>query len=235
MNALSREALVFRALYWEAARHYDEMKEAIAMVIRAVQDHSLAEIIVFASACKYISSRYRDGIFVLRAGGPIAAREQSERETAWREQVVTALKHGLVEFCTENIALVHRYVVPHATDEIRLVAVHKLLGDFYRYLAEVASGDDRDRYRAEAETHYTQAQTTATVTLTPTSPLRLEVALNYAALQADGGNIRRAGEMVSESFGEAENWRLVSHRDTALPARAAEIMQRLSELSIQWV
>jgi len=53
----------------------------------------------------------------------------------------------------------------------------KMIGDYYRYLAEFASADGNDKKAAQ---YYGQAMDIAKDKLEPTDPIRLGLALNYS-------------------------------------------------------
>merc|ERR1711934_756566 len=53
-------------------------------------------------------------------------------------------------------------------------------GDYYRYLAEVAAGDDRAEIMKNSQESYKQAFDIAGQEMPPTHPIRLGLALNYS-------------------------------------------------------
>merc|ERR1712053_4199 len=56
----------------------------------------------------------------------------------------------------------------------------KMKGDYYRYLAEVAAGDDRAEIMKNSQESYKQAFDIAGQEMPPTHPIRLGLALNYS-------------------------------------------------------
>ena len=58
----------------------------------------------------------------------------------------------------------------------------KMKGDYYRYLAEVAAGEDRAEIMKNSQESYKQAFDIAGQEMPPTHPIRLGLALNYRQL-----------------------------------------------------
>jgi len=56
----------------------------------------------------------------------------------------------------------------------------KLKGDYYRYLAEVAGGEQRKSVAQQSHEAYQKAAEVAQAELKPTNPIRLGVALNFS-------------------------------------------------------
>ena len=56
----------------------------------------------------------------------------------------------------------------------------KMKGDYYRYLAEVASGSQREEVVNESNKAYNEATKVAEADLETTHPIRLGLALNYS-------------------------------------------------------
>ena len=55
----------------------------------------------------------------------------------------------------------------------------KMVGDYYRYMAESAQGDVLNKARDGALQHYREAETAAQ-TLNPCNPIKLGLALNFS-------------------------------------------------------
>ncbi len=65
-------------------------------------------------------------------------------------------------------------------DKESKVFYKKMKGDYYRYLAEVASGDGRDEVIGKSESAYDAAYNDALKDMAPTHPIRLGLALNFS-------------------------------------------------------
>ena len=60
------------------------------------------------------------------------------------------------------------------------VFLQKMAADYYRYVAEYSSGDQKNQYARDAEKAYETANKLAHTCLSPTHPIRLGLALNYS-------------------------------------------------------
>ena len=65
-----------------------------------------------------------------------------------------------------------------ATDETKAF-FYKMMGDYYRYVAECAQGDQLDTVKNGAEENYSLASTSSE-SLNACNPIRLGLALNFS-------------------------------------------------------
>ena len=56
----------------------------------------------------------------------------------------------------------------------------KMKGDYFRYLAEVATGEEREKTVADSQAAYQAALDISKSEMTPTHPIRLGLALNFS-------------------------------------------------------
>ena len=100
----------------------------------------------------------------------------------------TALSHSLAQvekelekICRELLDVLERFLLPEDKTAEGQVFYWKMAGDYWRYLAEFATGDDRKAKAEKAKEKYEQATKTAVDQgLPPTNPIRLGLALNYS-------------------------------------------------------
>jgi hypothetical protein len=79
-------------------------------------------------------------------------------------------------------------------------------GDYYRYIAEYASGDQKDIAATQAENSYEQAHLKAQngEGMSATHPIRLGLALNYSVFYYEiKQNANKACKMARDAFDEA--------------------------------
>jgi len=72
------------------------------------------------------------------------------------------------------------HLIPNATDPEASVFYYKMKGDYYRYMAEFSSNEDKKKYAQESLNAYQQALTLAEEKLSTTHPIRLGLALNFS-------------------------------------------------------
>lgn len=80
-------------------------------------------------------------------------------------------------FLFQNI--LNEHLIPNAVAVESKVFYLKMKGDYYRYLAEVATGDNRKQVVDDSNKAYLDATKEASE-LSPTHPIRLGLALNYS-------------------------------------------------------
>ena len=84
-----------------------------------------------------------------------------------------------------------------------MVQLHKIKGDYYRYISEYASGSNLDHAKKEAENSY-QAAMSAAEQIEFTHPNRLGIALNYSVFVYEiGKNVRKAADLARKTFDDA--------------------------------
>ena len=87
----------------------------------------------------------------------------------------------LERICKELLDVLEQFLLPQDKSPEGQVFYWKMAGDYWRYLAEFASGDDRQTKAQKAKEKYDQATRVAIDQgLPPTNPIRLGLALNYS-------------------------------------------------------
>uniref|UniRef100_T1GW02 14-3-3 domain-containing protein n=1 Tax=Megaselia scalaris TaxID=36166 RepID=T1GW02_MEGSC len=76
--------------------------------------------------------------------------------------------------------LLDKYLIPKASNPESKVFYLKMKGDYYRYLAEVATGDARNTVVDDSQAAYQDAFEISKVKMQPTHPIRLGLALNFS-------------------------------------------------------
>ena len=111
----------------------------------------------------------------------ITAIEQNPKYTKFNDSLLAYKKRlddGLYKDCDTVIQLIKTKVLSKQTgnEEARSFFV-KMVGDYYRYIAEAASGDRFEAVKQEALKAYTEANQ---ITLPACNPIRLGLALNFS-------------------------------------------------------
>ncbi|CAE1299593.1 YWHAB_Q_Z [Acanthosepion pharaonis] len=106
-------------------------------------------------------------------------------------------------------------------------------GDYYRYLAEVAQGDERKDVVANSQTAYLEALEIARGQMQPTHPIRLGLALNfsvfyYEILNAPDKACNLAKQAFDDAIAELDQLNEESYKDSTL------IMQLLRDNLTLW-
>ncbi len=93
----------------------------------------------------------------------------------FRDKVESELSY----ICHDLINVVEKNLLPLTSDNEIKVFYLKMVGDYWRYLAEFAAGDAKAAAKTSCETAYTKAKDLAKA-MAPTNPLRLGIALNLS-------------------------------------------------------
>jgi 14-3-3 protein epsilon len=91
-------------------------------------------------------------------------------------------------------------------------------GDYYRYIAEYASGETRTKSADAAHNAYKDATAIATTDLVVTDPIRLGLALNfsvfyYEVLENRDEACKMANQAFEDAMGEVDNITDNSYKD----------------------
>jgi len=171
---------VYQAKLAEQAERYDEMVQFMKEVAaQSTSDLSLEERNLLSVAYKNVVGARRASLRII---GSIETKEKEKDSpnavivTAYKEQVSKEL--GLI--CEDILQLLDQSLIAKAQGSPEpSVFYMKMKADYYRYLAEFATGDAKDEHSKNAEAAYKTATETATG-LAPTHPIRLGLALNYS-------------------------------------------------------
>ena len=123
-------------------------------------------------------------------------------------------------------------MIPHASSGESKV-FYKMKGDYYRYLAEFATQNDRKEAAENSLIAYKAASDISTSELVPTHPIRLGLALNfsvfyYEILNSPDRACRLAKAAFDDAIAELDTLNEESYKDSTL------IMQLLRDNLTLW-
>lgn len=109
------------------------------------------------------------------------------------------------QICGQLLRILDECLLPVDKTPEGQVFYYKMAGDYYRYLAEFAVGDDRKDKATKAKDKYEQARETAVrERLPPTNPIRLGLALNYSVFFYEILNMpQEACSLAKSAFDDA--------------------------------
>jgi hypothetical protein len=227
LEGLTREELVQRAKLAEQAERYDDMAKAMKEVTRKELPLAQEERNLLSVAYKNVVGARRSSWRVISS---IEMKQQDQDQSrgklakAYKEKIESELD----DVCKEVLDLLEKYLIPNtnvsqesnqggesdgkmdAMVESKVFYL-KMKGDYYRYLAEVASSEEvKENVIKESEKAYTDAfQTTKDGLgghgcMKPTHPIRLGLALNFSVFYYEiRTNHTKACELAKEAFDEA--------------------------------
>jgi len=221
-----REDRVFMAKLAEQAERYEEMRDSMKTV--ATYD---TELIV--EERNLLSVAYKNVIGARRASWRIASsmeqKEDDDMVRSYRMQIEGELK----DICGDILSLLDKHLIPHASSGDSKVFYYKMKGDYFRYLAEFATGNDRKEAAENSLIAYKAASDISTSELVPTHPIRLGLALNfsvfyYEILNAPDRACRLAKAAFDDAIAELDTLNEESYKDSTL------IMQLLRDNLTLW-
>jgi len=146
------------------------------------------------------------------------------------------IEKELQERCGEVLDLISTYLLATVDDTPKpteaKVFYLKMKGDYYRYLVEVTTGNDRDDLSQKSKEAYESA-TTEAEQLPSTHPIKLGLALNFSVFHYEIMNDgKKACELAKKAFdaaiAELDNLKEDSYKDSTL------IMQLLRDNLTLW-
>jgi len=177
----TRDENVFMARLSEQAERYQDMVEYMKRVATMGSDLSLDER-------NLLSVAYKNSVGARRQAWRAVNTLQGKEQDASKEQAILELiktyrlkiEAELNEQCRDILNILSTELIPKADNPEAKVFYHKMKGDYYRYLAEFASGEGHTKAAQEAHDSYKTASENALSELPATHPIRLGLALNFS-------------------------------------------------------
>jgi tetratricopeptide (TPR) repeat protein len=193
-----RAALVFLASTAERAERYEDMCKYMSALVTlntsSSTDLSVEERNLFSVA-------YKNVIGARRASW----RTLNVEDGKFDDLIADYKKKVEIELstiCKEVLSLLEEKLNKNSgrTSESSVFYL-KMIGDYYRYLAEFAAADGNDKKAAQ---YYGQALDIAQTKLEPTDPIRLGLALNYSVCFYEIlKDKKRACDLAKSAFDQA--------------------------------
>ncbi|OIT01233.1 14-3-3 protein 9 [Nicotiana tabacum] len=232
-SSKERENFVYVAKLAEQAERYDEMVDAMKSVANMDVELTVEER-------NLLSVGYKNVVGSRRASWRILSSIEQKEESRGNEQNVKRIKEyrqkvetELTSICNDIMVVIDQHLIPSCTAGESTVFYHKMKGDYYRYLAEFKSGNDKKEVAELSLKAYQSATTAAEAELPPTHPIRLGLALNFSVFYYEIMNSpERACHLAKQAFDEAiselDSLNEDSYKDSTL------IMQLLRDNLTLW-
>jgi 14-3-3 protein beta/theta/zeta len=227
----NKEEEVQRAKLAEQAERYDDMANAMKKVTESNSELTNEERNLLSVAYKNVVGARRSSWRVISS---IEQKtEGSERKQQMSKEYREKIEKELKDICQEVLTLLDKFLITKATTAESKVFYLKMKGDYYRYLAEVATGDERQKVIEESQRAYNDAFDIAKNQMQPTHPIRLGLALNfsvfyYEILNAPDRACHLAKQAFDDAIAELDTLNEDSYKDSTL------IMQLLRDNLTLW-
>ncbi|KAM8835324.1 14-3-3 protein gamma-1 [Synchiropus splendidus] len=204
---VDREVLVQRARLAEQAERYDDMAAAMKSVTEL--NHTLAseERNLLSVAYKNVVGARRSSWRVISSIEQKTSAEGNEKNIKMVSDYREKIEKELEEVCKDVLTLLDKFLIPkggECGEKESQVFYLKMKGDYYRYLAEVATGDKRAQVVKDSEDSYCEAHKISCEAMKPTHPIRLGLALNFSVFHYEIQNAPdKACSLAKTAFDDA--------------------------------
>jgi len=229
-----RDDNVYRAKLAEQAERYEEMVEFMKKVAAPGVELTVEERNLLSVAYKNVIGAQRSAWRIISS---IEQKEESKggdgNKLEMTKQYRTTIEKELKGICNDVLDVLDKHLIPAAGTGESKVFYHKMKGDYHRYLAEFATGNDRKDAAENSLVAYKAASDIALAELAPTHPIRLGLALNfsvfyYEILNAPDRACQLAKTAFDDAIAELDTLSEESYKDSTL------IMQLLRDNLTLW-
>jgi len=200
----ARAENVYMAKLAEQAERYDEMVAAMKNVAQLNVELTVEERNLLSVAYKNVVGARRASWRIISS---IEQKEKSKENDANVNRIKSygkKVEKELSDICHDVLNVLDNHLIKSSTSEESKVFYYKMKGDYYRYMAEFSSEEDRKGAAENSLTAYQQASKIASEALPPTHPIRLGLALNFSVFYYEILNEPdKACELAKKAFDDA--------------------------------
>ncbi|XP_033830687.1 14-3-3 protein beta/alpha-like [Periophthalmus magnuspinnatus] len=201
-----QEELVSRARLAEQAERFDDMAKTMKAVTQQAKESLTVE------ERNLLSVAYKNVVGARRSAWRVVSSQEkkcsqnndtknAELAKAYREEIEKELN----DICTEVVNLLEKYLIPQSTKDEGKVFYLKMKGDYFRYRAEVACGEEKQKVINDSKEAYNEALEISQ-SMSTTHPIRLGLALNFSVFYYEIANDQKmACELAKKAFDLAIN------------------------------
>jgi len=201
------ETLVKQAKLAEQSERYDDMSEFMKSCVEFKQPLTVEQRNLLSVAYKNVVGARRSSWRVISS---IEQKyDSNEKKQQMAREYRQKIESELQSICDDVLSLLDNYLIKPDEDESEQeskVFYLKMRGDYYRYKAEVATGEDRESIVKLSDSAYCDAYDLAMENMVSTHPIRLGLALNYSVFHYEIRNDHdQACKMAKKAFEDAIN------------------------------
>jgi len=203
-----REEWTYMAKLSEQAERYDEMVDAMKKVAGLDLELTVEER-------NLLSVAYKNVVGARRASWRIVSSIEQKEENKPQESGKNPHLHQIQEYrskvekelaaiCNDVLSVLSEHLLPSSTTGESKVFYYKMKGDYHRYIAEFATGNERKESAENSLIAYKSSSEIAATDLPPTHPIRLGLALNFSVFYYEILNSAdRACQLAKQAFDDA--------------------------------
>jgi 14-3-3 protein epsilon len=233
LEMADRDDNVYKAKLAEQAERYDEMVECMKKVTELGVELSVEERNLLSVAYKNVIGARRASWRIVSSIEQKEESKGSDDKLKLTKEYRSVVEKELRDICHDVLAVLDKHLIPTAATGESRVFYYKMKGDYHRYLAEFAAGNDRKEAAENSLVAYKAASDIANTELPPTHPIRLGLALNfsvfyYEILNSPERACRLAKTAFDDAIAELDTLSEESYKDSTL------IMQLLRDNLTLW-
>ncbi|KAL4222972.1 14-3-3 protein gamma-1 [Mactra antiquata] len=228
----SRTDLVAQAKFCEEAERYDDMAECMKKVVKMGEALTNEERNLLSVAYKNVVGSRRSAWRIVSS---LESKEGESKKKEMADKYKKKIEKELSDLCDDVLKLIDDYLLKSVKGEEvseSQVFYLKMKGDYYRYLAEVRSAEERNDVIGQSDNAYQEAMKCANQ-LPSTHPIKLGLALNYSVFYFEIKNepeqaCKLAKTAFDDAISELDSLKEESYKDSTL------IMQLLRDNLTLW-
>ena len=230
---MPREKDVYFAKLAEQAERYDEMADYMKAVGDEGSELSVEERNLLSVAYKNTVGSRRAAWRIISSVEQKEKSKGNDTQAGFAKDYRVKVEDELQKICDTILGLLDKGLIPKATQAESKVFYQKMKADYYRYIAEFRSGEEKTKAAEEARKAYADAAKVAKDDLAVTHPIRLGLALNYSVFMYEVLNdpdeaCKMARTAFEDAIAELDNVAEDSYKDSTL------IMQLLRDNLTLW-
>jgi len=207
-----RDRHVFMAKLAEQAERYDEMVFHMKRVTELGQELTIEERNLLSVGYKNVIGARRASWRIISS---IEQKEEIRANASGHNPICESRLKDIREYrskvelelgdiCNDILAVLEKYLILSASTGESKVFYYKMKGDYFRYLSEFMSADNRGEVSDKSHEAYKTATEISEKDLAPTHPIRLGLALNYSVFFYEILNSpERACQLAKQAFDDA--------------------------------
>ena len=200
----TRDEHIYMAKVCEQTERFDDMLLYIKKVLEFNEELSVEDRNLLSVAYKNSVGTRRTAWRVLSS---IETKEEAKNSTflPLLRDYKSKIENELDTICDEIIKLLQDKLIKSAKGNAQSEVFYlKMKGDYYRYIAEYATGDKHKNAADQAYDAYSKANETAQKALETTNPIRLGLALNFSVFYYEVRNDpKQACQLAKQAFDDA--------------------------------